>query len=315
MRHLVEPPIDCRFGNTSALLTDISVSGARLCHWSGLEGGAKSNLELDLGGGNAVTFEALVVWSHTVSNQMCGDYTSGLKMIAEPAAVGAVIETMVRKGLTKKIAENRRSNRFLVNIPIDGRVEQHNVRICDLSSTGARIESSEKLPTGERLEFSFELPKSDLLIAITVEVVWSYLTAIWSETESRYSSGIRAVENPGMMRAAIGHLSDLRFAEKDVKSLALKSRLENYQISREEADDALDRESGGRISLVRGIRSALKRRDVDSERWFERARTVAQQPDIRGMAGPIASDLEALAVWEFLDRSIDPSLVVLGFRG
>ncbi len=315
MRHLLEPPIDCRFGNTSALLTDISVSGARLCHWSGLEGGAKSHLELDLGGGKAVAFEAMVVWSHSVSNQICGDYTSGLKMIADPASIGELIEEMVSRGLTRRIAENRRSNRFLLNRSLDGRVEDTDVRICDLSSTGARIESSQKFQTGERFGFTFELPRSDFVIALAVEVVWSYLTAVWSESENRYSSGLRAVENPGMMRAAIGHLSDLRLAEKDVRSLALKNRLVNYEIGHTEAADGVDLESGGRISLVRNVRSALAKEDAQTSRWFDRARVVAEQADIRGVAGPIASDIEALAVWEFLDRSIDPSLVALGFSG
>lgn len=314
MRHLVEPPLECRFGTTTALLTDISVNGARLCHLDGLEGGSKAELEFDLGGGEVATFEALVIWCHAISNQICGDYTSGLKLIADSAAVGEVIETMVRRGLTKKIAENRRSNRFLLQSPIDGRVSDTDIRICDLSSTGARIESSEKLPAGQRLSLSFALPRSELMVDVTVEVVWSYLTAIWSDSDYRYSSGLRAVDNPGMMRAAIGHLSDLRFAEKDVRSLALKSRLENYGIPKFASGDGIDHESGGRVSLVRSVRSALGKEEIDSSRWFERARTVAQQPDIRGTAGPIAKDIEALAVWEFLDRSIDPSLVALGFQ-
>ena len=314
MRHLLEPPIDCRFGNTSAMLTDISVTGARLCHWKGLEGGAKENLEVDLGGGEIVSFESLVVWSHAVTKQRCGDYSSGVKLIADPAGVGDVIETMVRKGLTKRIAENRRSNRFLVQRTVDARAGAEDVRVCDLSSAGARVESSVKLPVGERVELSFELPKSDFLIAVTVEVVWSYLSAIWSETENRYSSGLRAVENPGMMRAAIGHLSDLRYAEKDVRSLTLKSRLENYDVRLIPSDDELDQESGGRLSLIRSVRSILDKRDADAERWFERAKEISQQSDIRGVAGPIATDLDALAVWEFLDRSVDPSLVQLGMR-
>lgn len=314
MRHLLEPPIDCRFGKTSAMLTDISISGARLCHWKGLEGGSKANLELEIGSGEVVNFESLVVWSHAISNQVCGDYTSGLKVIADPVLVGDVIEKMVRKGLTKRIAENRRSNRFLVHAGIEAQAGNEEVRIFDLSSSGARVESSTKLPVGERLVFSFELPKSDFLIAVTVEVIWSYLSAIWSDTENRYSSGLRAVENPGMMRAAIGHLSDLKYAEKDVRSLALKSRLENYEIHEVECKDEIDRESGGRVSLVRRVRDVLEKRDADAERWLERAKEISQQSDIRGVAGPIAQDLEALAVWEFLDRRVDPSLVALGFR-
>lgn len=314
MRHLLEPPLDCRFGLTSALLTDISVSGVRLCHWHSLEGGSKANLEFEVEEGRLLTFEGLVVWSHAISNQLCGDYSSGLKMIADPQEVGQVIESLVKKGLTKRIAENRRSNRFLVQAPINGRVDQTDVRICDLSSTGVRIESSERLPAGDRMAFAFELPKSDFVIKLTVEVVWSYLTAIWSDTQNRYSSGLRAVENPGMMRAAIGHLSDLHFAEKDVRSLALKSRLENYEIPKQTPDAGIDRESGGRVSLVRSVRRALKERDAAAIRWFDRAKQISQQPDIRGVAGPIAQDVEALAVWEFLDRRIDPSLIALGFQ-
>lgn len=313
MRHLLEPPIDCHFGGRGAMLTDISVSGARLCHWKGLEGGAKGNLEFELGDGRSLAFEAIVVWSHAVSQQRCGDHSSGLKLMADPSAVGDAIEQMVRRGLTRRIAENRRSNRFLVQSSIDGTVGDRRIKICDLSSTGARVESEHRLRVGDRMRLEFRLPRSDFKIDVAVEVVWSYLTAIWSDTENRYGAGLRAVENPGMMRAAIGHLSDIRLAEKDVRSLALKSRLENYEVPILDAEDGVDRETGGRISLVRGVRSALENR-VDAERWFERAREVARKPDIRGVAGPIAGDIEALAVWEFLDRSVDPSLVVLGFQ-
>jgi len=34
---------------------------------------------------------------------------------------------------------------------------------------------------------------------------------------------------------------------------------------------------------------------------------------LRGIAGPIATHTEALAVWEYLDRSVDPTVIALGF--
>jgi hypothetical protein len=313
VRHLVASPLDCRFGSTAAMLTDISLTGIRLCHCGSLEPGMKEVVEFESPGGRVVSFDAVVVWSHPLKDQVCGDRASGLKLFAEPDDVGVAISELVRAGLTSSVGESRGANRFRIHRVLHASLGQRDAGISDLSSGGARLDSSQKLEPGGQLEMSFALPKSELTVTVNVEVVWSHLAAIWSETENRYTSGVRAVSNPAMLRAAIGHLSDLHYAEKDLRSLTVKSRIERLGVATTPSG-ALDGESGGRISLVRMVRKRLQHQDEDSVRWMVLAAESARHPQIRGLAGPIATNMEALAVWEFLDRRIDPSLVVLGFR-
>ena len=43
--------------------------------------------------------------------------------------------------------------------------------------------------------------------------------------------------------------------------------------------------------------------------WYRRARLTISDPATRSIAPAIADHPDALAVWEYLDRSIDPSII------
>jgi hypothetical protein len=48
--------------------------------------------------------------------------------------------------------------------------------------------------------------------------------------------------------------------------------------------------------------------------WYRRARLVINDPATRIAAPPIANHPDALAVWEYLDRSVDPTIVGRAFE-
>jgi hypothetical protein len=48
--------------------------------------------------------------------------------------------------------------------------------------------------------------------------------------------------------------------------------------------------------------------------WYRRARLIINDPATRTLAPPIAHHPDALAVWEYLDRSVDPSIVGRAFE-
>ena len=48
--------------------------------------------------------------------------------------------------------------------------------------------------------------------------------------------------------------------------------------------------------------------------WYRRARLIINDPATREVAPPIANHPDALAVWEYLDRSVDPSIVGRAFE-
>jgi hypothetical protein len=46
--------------------------------------------------------------------------------------------------------------------------------------------------------------------------------------------------------------------------------------------------------------------------WYRRARILINDPATRAL--PIANHPDALAVWEYLDRTVDPSIVGRAFE-
>ena len=48
--------------------------------------------------------------------------------------------------------------------------------------------------------------------------------------------------------------------------------------------------------------------------WYRRARTLIKDPATRSAAPAIADHADALEVWEYLDRSIDPSIIGRAFQ-
>jgi hypothetical protein len=65
--------------------------------------------------------------------------------------------------------------------------------------------------------------------------------------------------------------------------------------------------------LIEGVREELRLNPDESMHWYRRARLVINDPATRQIAPMIADHPDALAVWEYLDRSLDPSIVGRAF--
>jgi hypothetical protein len=61
------------------------------------------------------------------------------------------------------------------------------------------------------------------------------------------------------------------------------------------------------------VREELRLNPEEAQHWYRRARITIADPATRAVAPPIASHPDALAVWEYLDRSIDPTIVSRAF--
>jgi len=65
--------------------------------------------------------------------------------------------------------------------------------------------------------------------------------------------------------------------------------------------------------LIQGVREELRLNPEEAFHWYRRARISIADPTTRSLAPPIADHPDALAVWEYLDRSIDPTIVGRAF--
>ena len=66
--------------------------------------------------------------------------------------------------------------------------------------------------------------------------------------------------------------------------------------------------------LIQGVREELRLNPEEAMHWYRRARIIINDPATRTLAPPIAHHPDALAVWEYLDRSVDPSIVERAFE-
>ena len=61
--------------------------------------------------------------------------------------------------------------------------------------------------------------------------------------------------------------------------------------------------------LIQCVREELRLNPEEAMHWYHRARLLIRDPKTRSTAPAIADHPDALAVWEYLERSIDPSII------
>ena len=66
--------------------------------------------------------------------------------------------------------------------------------------------------------------------------------------------------------------------------------------------------------LIQCVREELRMNPEEAMHWYRRARLLIKDPKTRRSAPAIADHPDALAVWEYLDRSIDPSIIGRTFQ-
>jgi len=115
---------------------------------------------------------------------------------------------------------------------------------------------------------------------------------------------------PEILRLAIGHLCETGVAILDTHSLALKLKVIRAR-ARQLASHA--NEMSGvpteQYLLIQCVREELRLNPDEALHWYRRARLTIADPATRTAAPAIADHPDALAVWEYLDRTIDPSII------
>jgi hypothetical protein len=299
---------------------DISVSGVRLRHGEPVEPGRKALLRFRLDGESAtIVVEGEVVWTQaSLSADLNQRHVSGIRIHADGPLIERVVERLSKSGRSHQVRERRVSDRFLVDHGLDGELKQVGVvRILDLASKGARVETSRPVEVGTSGVFRFPIPKSTFEVRASAEVVWCRLWALWGADEFRYHAGLRITERPELLRLAIGQLTELRLAVKDTSSLKLKLKIARAELvgPAVEVDTVEDSIPGSEyFQLVQSVRALLAIPSEDARYWNELAARTAATEDIRSRTGPITGKLEQIAAWEYLDRTLDPSIIALAFE-
>lgn len=320
-RFLLAPPLAARFGPTSVAICDISEKGARFRHEQPVDTGMKSMLQIAVEGRTApVSLEATIVWSHT-DPTWPGKFMSGVRTYGSPELVQTLITHLQSSSRTSRIEELRSTDRFYVLPLLTGTFDGESALVEDLSARGARVVLPHQPQRGAAGTLQFTVPESQIDVTVNGQVAWTMIKAITGDTKGSttrtYRAGLFINEKPELLRLAIGHLCEMNRAAIDTQSLRLKLKIIRAR-ARQMAPSYREIEASGipaeQYLLIQGVREELRLNPEEAMHWYRRARLVINDPATRAAAPPIANHPDALAVWEYLDRSVDPTIVGRAFE-
>lgn len=309
------PPLASSFGDVSVSVCDLSIRGARFRHEKPLEAGAKAILKLGTGP-TAKSVEASVIWSQPDPSWR-GRYMTGVRTWAPEEQIGEILTDLQRTGRVNRIEELRSSDRFHVLPTVEATYGGQLAYIEDLSARGARIELRYEPRAGAVARFEFTVPASEITVAVPAQIVWTNIRTISGRADRTFHAGLLINEKPELMRLAIGRLCEINRAALDTHSLRLKLKIIRAR-ARQMAPSYREIEQSGipaeQYLLITGVREELRLNPDEAMHWYRRARLLIADPSTRAAATPIADHPDALAVWEYLDRSVDPSIVGRAFE-
>lgn len=276
--------------------------------------GNKAMLRVAIDGSPApVALEAVVVWTQADAAKP-GQFVSGARTYAPAEVVDRLLRDLQAARRTTRIEELRASDRFYVQPALEGKWDRDAVFIEDLSAHGARIASEGTLRAGREGALRFVLPGDSLSVDVGGSIVWSGLKSV---DPSRHRAGLAIAGKTELVRLAIGQLCEAGRAVIDTHSLALKLKVIRAR-ARQLAPSHREIESSGvpaeQYILVQCVREELRLNPEEAVHWYRRARLLIKDPATRDAAPAIADHPDALAVWEYLDHSIDPSIIGRTFQ-
>lgn len=315
-RFLLAPPLEANFASMPVSICDISARGARFLHNRQLEAGKKGVLKLVLEGRpTALSLEAVVVWSQ-LDSTIPGKFVSGVRTYGSPEVVSSLIGQLQTSNRSNRIEELRSADRFLVVPALEAAYGGLPVRIENLSARGARIETVEQLGRDGTGMLAFRPANSTIDVLVGAKVAWTAMKAISGADSRTYRAGLSITERPELLRLAIAHLSESGAAVLDTQSLALKLKIMRAR-ARQFAPSFKSLAASGippeQYLLIQGVREELRLNPEEAMHWYRRARLVINDPNTRSVAPVIADHPDAIAVWEYLDRSVDPTIVGRAF--
>ncbi len=313
-RFLIDPPLSGHFGAAVVSVCDVSLKGARFQHGHPLEMGNKSVLRLAIDGRPApVSLEAVVVWTQADAANP-GRFVSGVRTYAPIEVVSGMLKNLQAARRTTRIEELRGSDRFYVRPNLDAQWDSARVAVADLSARGARIDTASPLNAGATGVLQFNVPAGAIGVEVKTEVMWSSVKSI---DPLKHRAGLVITGKGEQVRLAIGRLCESGRATIDTHSLGLKLKIIRAR-ARQLAPSYRDIESSGvpaeQYILIQCVREELRLNPEQAMHWYRRARLLIKDPTTRSTAPAIADHPDALAVWEYLDRSIDPSIIGRTFQ-
>ena len=229
-----------------------------------------------------------------------------LRTYASAELVDRMLGHLRQTRRANRIEDLRATDRFDLSPLLDGNWNGFAVRIENLSARGARIDTPDALAAGTAGTLRF------MNIEVAARVAWSALKGV---NPLRYRNGLAIGEKSVQLRLAIGQLCENGRASLDTHSLGLKLKILRAR-ARQLAPTYKTAPGvpAEQYLLVQSVREELRLNPDEAMHWYRRARISIADPTTRTAAPAIADHPDALAVWEYLDRSVDASIIGRAFE-
>ena len=219
--------------------------------------------------------------------------------------------------MTPDIRDQRAIERFVVVEPLLGSFGAAAITILDIAEQGAQIAHAQPLRLAARGRLWFK--RGDISASVHALVIWSRLSDKPNdEGKLLYRSGLRVEDSQETFAPAIQALADHVVIKRDTESLERKRRkfVEREQEKTSKPSIKIvktDDVSPDQALLIQHARERLQNDPDEARKWYNRARYAIVES-----SAPIAADIrnreDVLAVWEYLERSVDVTTIATVFE-
>jgi hypothetical protein len=212
------------------------------------------------------------------------------------------------------VRDSRETERFIANRPIEGRFGGTDVTIIDLAESGLQMEHAEPLKIASKGKVGFKL--DEMAVTVPGIVIWSRLSQT-PDARGRllYRSGVRLEADLELFAKAINVLAGSGRIRPDAASLDRKrKKLELRERQKQQAQPLrrippVTSLPPDQVLLVQHARDRLRDNPQEATKWYNRAKYSLAE----GSFTNIPHREEVLAVWEYLERSVDVQTIIAIF--
>lgn len=209
------------------------------------------------------------------------------------------------------VKDSRGSERFVASNPIVGRFGRLDVTIWDLAESGLQMEHAEPLKLATKGLVGFKL--DEMAVTVPGIVIWSHLSQT-ADAKGRflYRSGVRLEADIELFAAAINRLAGSGRIQRDTASLDRKRKKHVERDKELRARPVVQMIHGASgpspdvVLLVLHARDRLRENANDAIKWYNRAKFSISED----LFTHVHHREEVLAVWEYLERSVDIQTIV-----
>jgi len=214
---------------------------------------------------------------------------------------------------TPDLSDLRDSDRFVPAQPVVGSFGSVGFTIINLGIGGLQIEHPDPLKIGNQSRLALEIPAAKLP-EMRGRVVWSRLSRTPNpQGKYLYRSGLRVDEDKDILARSIGFLIKSGRVHLDSHSLERK-KLAQEEKARRAANPVMKlvstrkelEISADQVLLIQHARDRLKSNPQEAMKWYNRAKFSMNEQAVKGTSDSVMPfKEEVIAVWEYLERTID----------